>query len=287
MISVVVCSRKIQLDSHLVSNIKETIGCSHELIVINNSRNRYSIFEAYNVGISRANFSYIVFMHDDILIHSYEWGKDVQEIFEKDNNVGLIGIAGSRLKTKIPSAWWDVPKEFYVINILQHKENTIVRLNRGFESANLVEVATIDGVFMAVRNDSNARFNQSVQGFHNYDLQLSLHFQHLGKKVVVTNKILLEHFSIGTLDKQWAKSLIAVNKKYQKDLPYCKNGGNPPMDIEFRNGTILVKNLLKLNMYYEAFRFWVILGKLNPRISSHLALLKHFLHFFLLGRRLN
>jgi hypothetical protein len=32
---------------------KLTIGCEYELIIIDNSENKYSIYEAYNLGIER------------------------------------------------------------------------------------------------------------------------------------------------------------------------------------------------------------------------------------------
>ena len=48
-------------------NISETVGCDHEIIVIDNSEKRFSIFSAYNEAIRRARGDILVFMHDDIL----------------------------------------------------------------------------------------------------------------------------------------------------------------------------------------------------------------------------
>ena len=48
MISIIICSRKKDICNDFKINIKTTTGSSHELIVIDNSENRYSIFEVYN-----------------------------------------------------------------------------------------------------------------------------------------------------------------------------------------------------------------------------------------------
>jgi hypothetical protein len=49
------------------------IGCEYESIIIDNSENRYSIFEAYNLGIDKSKYEYLCLMHDDILIYTIEW----------------------------------------------------------------------------------------------------------------------------------------------------------------------------------------------------------------------
>ena len=94
MISLIICSRQPDIPQSLKENIAETIGVEYELVVIDNSKNQYSIFQAYNEGVRRAKLSYLCFMHDDILYHSPDWGKKVVEHFE-DKRVGAIGVVGS------------------------------------------------------------------------------------------------------------------------------------------------------------------------------------------------
>jgi hypothetical protein len=45
MISIIICSRTQTISSDLFENIKDTIGCDYELVVIDNSENTYSIFD--------------------------------------------------------------------------------------------------------------------------------------------------------------------------------------------------------------------------------------------------
>jgi hypothetical protein len=119
MLSVIICSRESNISSSLTDNIDRTIGCVYELIVIDNSDAKYSIFEAYNIGIKKSKSGFLCFLHDDILIHTEDWGVKLKNIFKENKNVGLIGVAGSKIKTKMPSAWWDCPKEMRAINFIQ------------------------------------------------------------------------------------------------------------------------------------------------------------------------
>ena len=54
MISCIICSRRPDISAELKENIASTIGCEYELVVIDNSKNEYSIFSAYNEGVRRA-----------------------------------------------------------------------------------------------------------------------------------------------------------------------------------------------------------------------------------------
>ncbi len=120
MISVIICSRTKNLQSNLVFNIEKTIGIKYELIVVDNSKNELSIYEAYNIGINQSVNEFLCVIHDDIYIYSNNWGEKLQRIFENDRKIALIGVAGSKIKTKMPLAWWDCPEDQKAINIIQH-----------------------------------------------------------------------------------------------------------------------------------------------------------------------
>lgn len=219
MISIIICSRKNTIPNDLSLNIEKTIGREYELIVIDNAENQYSIFEAYNLGIERSKGEYLCFIHDDILFHTQGWGNIVNEIFKLDENIGLIGVAGSEVKTKMPSGWWNCPDNLKHINIIQHISiEKIENWLYGLKNVVVQEVAVIDGVFMVMRK-SKIRFNTKLKGFHNYDLNLSLETLKAGKKVVVTKDILIEHFSNGVIDISWYVSTLKFHRIYNSFLP--------------------------------------------------------------------
>jgi glycosyltransferase involved in cell wall biosynthesis len=250
------------------------VGCDYELVVIDNSENKYSIFEAYNLGIERSKGGYLCFVHDDILFHTENWGQIVENIFESDTTIGLLGIAGAKSKTKMPSAWWDCLGDQIAISIIQHskiKGKEIEKLIYGFEEGiTEVEVVFIDGVFMAMRKDNRIRFNNFITGFHNYDLNISLEYKKYNYKILVTNKILIEHFSIGNINQEWITSAFEFHNIYKNSLPLKTTTRYLTEEMEFSNGKKFIDNCLKYNNYKIACSVWRKLFCLHPISNYHI-----------------
>jgi glycosyltransferase involved in cell wall biosynthesis len=271
MLSIIICSRTQTINRNLSENISSTIGCEYELIVIDNSENDYSIFEAYNLGIDKSSGECLCFIHDDILFHTKDWGNVVQQIFAKDQQIGLIGIAGAKSKTKMPSLWWSCPKEDKLAFLIQHIPNKETeRWNSGFEKESVVAVVAVDGVFMAMKKDSRIRFNSEMKGFHNYDLNLSFECKKLGQKIVVTNQIVIEHFSLGTIKEEWLESSYELYKHYKNNLPLNENNNKPNKQQEIANAIWFVNECLNFKKYKMAFAIWVKLFYLNPFLKFHI-----------------
>ncbi|KRD07470.1 hypothetical protein ASE21_18465 [Flavobacterium sp. Root901] len=218
MISLIICSRTEALSPELAENINNTIGNQHELVLIDNSKSDYSIFEAYNLGIKKSKGDILCFIHDDIIFHTKEWGLILESEFKENANFALIGIAGSKVKTQYPTGWWDCENKYKVVNLIQHEKNKIEKQFFGFTDDNLEEVLVIDGVFMALKSEKDLFFDVDLTGFHNYDLSLSCKVKTRGKKIGVTKKILIEHLSIGVLNKDWLFSIKSFHNKYQQSL---------------------------------------------------------------------
>ena len=54
MLSIIVCSNKDDEYFHnFTANLQDTVGVPFEVIQIDNSKNKHSIFSAYNLGASR------------------------------------------------------------------------------------------------------------------------------------------------------------------------------------------------------------------------------------------
>ena len=276
MLSVIICSRKFNVNKDFINNIKSTIGCPFELIIIDNSNNQYSIFEAYNLGIEKSTGDYWCFIHDDILFHSKDWGNEVLRIFEQDNKIGLIGIVGAKLKTKMPSAWWDCPEQFKIINIVQHfKSGKVKHLRQGWKENNIEEVVVVDGVFMAARRIDKIRFSDSLQGFHNYDLNLSFEYKKKGYRIVITNKILIEHFSKGVINTLWYQSTVKIHDLYSKILPLqLNNHSKKTKDLEFKNGSKFIASSFGHVDRIVIIRHWIRLIIVKPISKFHLKFLR-------------
>lgn len=257
-ISIIICSRNDQLQQSFLSNLKETVGYDHELIVINNSKNKYSIFEAYNIGIEKSKFPLLLFIHEDILFHTHNWGKILISFFNNNESLGLLGIAGSLVKSETPSAWWNNRNAFRFQSIMHHYPDGQLKHDvLGFkEEPALQEVVVIDGVFMAMRKDVGVKFNEELNGFHNYDQSISLDIRSKKFKVMVTNSILLEHFSLGKIDDSWIKSTVKFHRLYENTLPQFI-GRKPTKSEERYVLRKFIRNCRKTGNMRTAFHFFL------------------------------
>jgi glycosyltransferase involved in cell wall biosynthesis len=272
LLSLITCSRFSDIEDALKINLRETVGVKYELIVVNNSNGQKSIFEAYNEGIEKSTGDFLVFLHDDLRFKTINWGAIIEEIFDGNPQMGLLGIAGSKIKTRMPSPWWTNPIH---IRIVQHHKDgkQSEEKNIGFKDKELVEVAVLDGVLMVMRRDEKIRFNKYLKGFHNYDLDLSLEHHKLGKGVYTTNRILIEHFSGGTVDEKWYKSTSKFHKIRANELPVVIDNSLTKEELwrkEFSTGASFVLGLLEYGLRKEAIFWWFKLFQMKTTAKFHL-----------------
>ncbi len=195
MLSIIICSRKSDISDELKQNIADTVGCDYELVVIDNSTNKYSIFSAYNEGVNRSKGELLCFCHDDIVFHTHAWGGVIEYILLNNNYLGGVGVLGGHLLPKQES--------YYLLssgNILQQQKDGTVEKelrNDHFDENGLDEMAALDGLFMVIPKrlfvEKSLMFDESYGGFHMYDLDISMQIREAGYKLVVTDRILVEH----------------------------------------------------------------------------------------------
>lgn len=275
MISIIICSIDILRYKKVKKNIENTIGLSsYEIIKIDNTIKKTSITKAYNSGIDKSKYNILVFIHEDILFHTFNWGNNIIQSF-KNERIGLIGVAGTKYKSCYPSAFWHTDEKMLVSNIIQHnkkkKEKLIIK---GFKNCNKEDVVVIDGVFMALNKRAGVRFNEDIEGFHTYDLGLSIDVINKNYRIVIVNDVLIEHFSIGVADLNFIKSIIKFHKLYKYKLRKCLKNDSKRLD------TIAIKSFLKLCLKnrYIPYRLWLKYLRLNLFSRLNYNLLKLFIY---------
>lgn len=234
MFSIIVSSCSEHNFVTLKSSIDQTIGVEYELIRINNNGD-FGICEAYNKGVEKAKYYFVIFCHEDILFCNQNWGRRLLELFLTDNLIGLVGIAGSEYKSFVYSGWSYPNTGGFVCMYLRQSSGSVIDTDR-FSDTELIkyrEVATIDGCFMATRKSilENVSFDDvTFKDFHCYDLDFSLQ---IGKshKVVVSNTVLLNHLSHGDFSHTWAAETIKLHEKWKNNLPI--NKGKDPQKNAF------------------------------------------------------
>lgn len=94
----------------------------------------------------------------------------IETIFQSDSSIGLLGVAGAKIKTKMPSAWWHCDSQHIRMHLKQHFNNGEIRdWNIGNQSTPLEEVVAIDVFFMVARKVNGIHFLEELQGFHNFE----------------------------------------------------------------------------------------------------------------------
>lgn len=222
MISCIICSRRPDISAELKENIASTIGCEYELVVIDNSKNEYSIFSAYNEGVRRANGDVLCFMHEDILYHTQGWGKLVNDAL-RDESIGQVGVIGSQFLPNTMASWWlcSATKGQILQGYKDPKGNYSASLD-GENIQQLTDTVVVDGLWFCMNRTmfSLVRFDENTyNSYHCYDVDISMQVLSRGRRVVVVPDLLIEHRSLGNVTTSYYNQLQVFYDKWQANLP--------------------------------------------------------------------
>ncbi len=232
MISIVVCSINPVYLTQLKGNIDSTINVEYEILIWDNRADNIGICEVYNKMADKAKFEYICFLHEDIIFDTVNWGLEIDKIFFSNPNIGLIGVAGSKYKSKCFSGWYTGIKEFDCANIIHRypDKDEHIYLKPDIID-NTVDVVCIDGVFICCRKSiwEKINFDQvNLRGFHFYDIDFSIRASFICT-VVVTYNILITHLTIGgDFGDKWVKAAIGYHLLKKDTLPVYEK---PEQDV--------------------------------------------------------
>lgn len=227
MISIIICSKNNQLSDSLESNIQNTIGCEYEIIAIDNSQNRYSIFAAYNLGIKKSKFPYLCFVHEDVEFVTGYWGKRVIDHLNK-KDAGIIGVAGGKAALRVPYDWAAYHPMYNIIQsdlTSDGKRIDEIKIQPEIPQNNSESCLVLDGVFLCGRRTvfDKIQFDENLEGFHCYDADICLQSNSAGFQNSIVYDIVLKHFSRGSFDKNYINKLLIFHKKWNHLLPIFDN----------------------------------------------------------------
>ena len=225
MISIVICSTKPRITAALQKNIEETVGVPFEIIEMDNSKNNYSIFSAYNEGVARSKYDLICFIHEDILFHTSNWGiKIVTHL--SDPLTGIIGVCGCTTILKIPSPWSLYDPSMYILQSTPSQRKQKLQQSGFNLNSAKKEVIAVDGVFMCAKKElfQKISFDEaSFKGYHSYDIDICLQAHMAGYKNYSVNDVLIEHFSKGSHNLGWINNSLNLSDKWSAQLPISLN----------------------------------------------------------------
>jgi hypothetical protein len=197
--------------------LKTSCGVDSEIVeVINNGEK--SLSEVYNEIISKSKTDIIVLCHDDLIFETKNWGKKLLQDYEK-SDYGIIGLAGG---VYLPESgkWWEIPVTMR--GIVNHQKDGKKWESKYSHNENKISpTILVDGLFISLdKRKIKKTFDETMKGFHFYDLSFSFS-NHLERvKVGVTYNVRVTHLSIGETNDQWEENRSFFVDKYKSNLPH-------------------------------------------------------------------
>lgn len=225
MISVIICSRGPEYRKVAIASIAATIGIPYEIVVVDNSTNKYGICAAYNEGAARSKYELLCFAHEDLQFNTPDWGQVVARVL-RDDSIGALGIAGGKWLAKVPSSWWGCGHKDLSIN-LHDRDKTGSYEKYTYsnpEGKPLVDVAAVDGLWICTRKEVWARYPfdaASFPDFHFYDVDFCANL-YRRYRVCVTFDVAITHFSQGNFNDSWFVNADKFYHKHKDQLPLGK-----------------------------------------------------------------
>ena len=243
-LSVVFSTKKI--NPEFVESIKKSSGVYKIEILPYENPGKYSLTEVYNMGLEKATNDIVVFCHDDLKFDTKNWGRKLLKHFDK-SDYGILGVAGCRY---LPTSgkWWEIPGEMMGQVYHEHEGKRWLSTYNPKFGNNILPAVLVDGLFFGINKSKiKERFDESVKGFHFYDLNFCVQNYLKKVRIGVISNIDITHLSIGMTNEEWEKNRITFSEKYKNDLPLMES--LVQQELKFKNGKPLVSIIMPVYNY--------------------------------------
>lgn len=178
-----------------------------------------SLSQVYNEILSESKNDIVVLCHDDLEFDTKNWADKIIKHFNRNPEHGILGLAGTKYLSQT-AKWWEVQNTMY--GIVNHKhEGKKWASNYSKDLGNKLEdVIIVDGLFIAINKKKiKHNFDESIEGFHFYDLGFCLPNFLDDVKIGVMFDVRVTHLSIGQTNQQWEDNRIKFADSYISNLP--------------------------------------------------------------------
>lgn len=201
-----------------IDYLKFTSGIKEVEVIEKINDGSKSLSEVYNEIIEESKNDIIVLCHDDIYFDSKKFGEKILSHFNK-SEYGILGVAGTTSLPKSGQWWEDRTKMIGIVNHEDGDKKWESKYSKDFGSVPQKTVI-VDGVFMGINKKRlKHNFDESVRGFHLYDLHFCFKNFVDGVKVGVIFNVRLTHKSVGKTNEQWEENRQIFAKTYENHLP--------------------------------------------------------------------
>ena len=217
MITIGFSTRKI--DNNFVELLKKSSGVSNPEIIPVENNGQFSLTEVYNKILNDSKNNIVILCHDDIYFDSKNWGQKILNHFKRNDEYGILGLAGTTNMPKSAKWWEDFSKMRGIVN----HEHGGKKWESKYSSSlgnQIDDVVLVDGLFIVInKKNIKKNFNEEIGGFHFYDVDFSFRNFIEGVKIGVMYDVRVTHKSIGQTNEQWEKNREVFAEKYKDVLP--------------------------------------------------------------------
>jgi hypothetical protein len=199
--------------------LKQSCGLKGIEVIEKVNNGEKSLSQVYNEIIDESSNDILVLCHDDIYFDTNRWGKKLLKSFENHSEYGILGVAGSTYMSKSGQWWEDRTKMYGVVNHEHEGKKWSSKYSQNEEN-DIKQTAIVDGLFISFdKNKIKKRFDETVEGFHFYDVEFTFQNHLEDVKVGVIFNIRITHKSIGMTNEKWENNKQIFADKYKDILP--------------------------------------------------------------------
>jgi len=164
-----------------INELRVPKGIEVETIAIRDAK---SMCEGYNRGQNLSEARYKVYLHQDVLITHEEFITNTIDIFQKDAQLGILGLCGTK---KLPdnAIWWEGDVNYGKVVDNTSGELRLLQFNE--VEGDFTEVEALDGLILMTQTDIPWR-EDLFEHFHFYDIGACFEYKKAGFKVGVINQ---------------------------------------------------------------------------------------------------
>jgi len=216
MISIVYCTR--EHNQNHIDHLKKTAG-HPKVEVIEYINQGESLTKFYNKGLKESKYDIVVFLHDDIIIETRQWAKKLAKLYDNNPEYGILGVAGTKFLAE-SGQWWADKSKMYGRVAHTHEGKSWLSSYSDDLVNRIEDVVVVDGVFFSVmKSKLKVHFDETVEGFHFYEIDFCFQNYLRDVKLGVHTKIRINHQSIGMTNDEWEKNRALFAEKYKDELP--------------------------------------------------------------------
>jgi glycosyltransferase involved in cell wall biosynthesis len=217
MITIGFSTRKV--DNSFIEMLTKTSGVSKPEVIPIENNGEYSLTEVYNKILNQSTNDIVILCHDDIYFDSKNWGQKILNHFKRNDDYGILGLAGTTSMPKSAKWWEDFSKMKGIVNH-EHEGKKWESKYSQSKGNELDDVVLVDGLFIVInKNNIKEKFNEDIGGFHFYDVDFSFRNFIKDVRIGVMYDVRVTHKSIGQTNEQWEKNREIFAEKYKDVLP--------------------------------------------------------------------